>query len=120
MRASKTPNGVVSDKNRDVGTNCEVKRFRLRNSSGGYDKREPMLDLESLKVEKDKKHGIEIRYHISSETKEVESTVLLIYSPYLLDAFRNVIVSYPTVAADFGTRLRWNSLLECFIIIGMN
>jgi AAA+ superfamily predicted ATPase len=89
----------VEDQN--VGRRCEARVWQQRYKRDGT--RETVA-VESLTRENntlDKAYAIVVNQAFS-ERNRLDSSILTVNSAYILQAFRDVIRSYPTVAADFS------------------
>lgn len=87
----------------DQGTRCEFKSYRHSHKKDGRiaveEEVDPLLPI-LPRAEADSTYALVINRHFTDK-HEIESTHLRVNSPQLLEAFRDVIQAYPTVAADF-------------------
>ena len=92
--------GAADINDQIAGTRCELRIWRQRYKRDGT---QETVAVESLGGghDLDDSYAIVVN-QIFSERNRLDSTVLIINSAHILKAFRDVIQSYPTVAADFS------------------
>ncbi|KAH7140403.1 P-loop containing nucleoside triphosphate hydrolase protein [Dactylonectria estremocensis] len=103
MTKGSVSGAVASSESVDQGMKCECKSYRHARKKDGHIAVEEEKDAFCPTLPKDEADGtyaLVINRHFSDK-HEIESMTLRINSPHLLEAFRNVIKSYSTVAADF-------------------
>lgn len=92
--------GAAENKDQNAGTRCELRIWQQRYKRDGM---QETVAVESL----GRTHSLDLSYaivvnQIFSKRNRLDLMVLTINSAHILKAFRDVIRSYPTVAADFS------------------
>lgn len=90
----------AGDENDDVGSTCKLRIWRDRYKRDGTQETVAVETLSEVGVF-DKSYALVVRQSFT-ELNRLNQTTLTINSPHILQAFRNVIGSYPTVPADFS------------------
>ena len=92
--------GAADSNDQNAGTRCELRIWHQRYKRDGT---QETVSVESLggAHSLDKSYAIVVN-HIFSKRNRLDLTILTINSAHILKAFRDVIRSYPTVAADFS------------------
>ncbi|KAH7128923.1 P-loop containing nucleoside triphosphate hydrolase protein [Dactylonectria macrodidyma] len=101
----------------DQGTKCECKSYRHARKKDGRIAVEEEVDAFRPTLPKDEADGtyaLVVNRHFG-EKHEIESMTLRINSPHLLEAFRTVIKSYSTVAADFTRPFELSSPFQMLV-----
>jgi hypothetical protein len=102
MFATGALNNYHGDSQKLEDTKCEVRKFRVRITPDGEqvipDKTKRSAGEE---IDSERKPAIEIKEFPSTQDRPKSYTTLTINSGHILAAFRHVVKSYPTIAADF-------------------
>ncbi|KAL3475697.1 P-loop containing nucleoside triphosphate hydrolase protein [Aspergillus californicus] len=84
------------------GEKCEFKTYRHTKTKDGVDSIETIHEpYEQLRDIKDDDPYAPVINQFLGEKNQLEKTTVQINSPYLLKAFKEVVVSYPTISSDF-------------------
>ncbi|KAF2660225.1 P-loop containing nucleoside triphosphate hydrolase protein [Lophiostoma macrostomum CBS 122681] len=85
----------------DVGQTCELRVRQKRYNRSGEEENVVVDNLRVSRHGEDKKYAVVVKQEFTEQNR-LEKEILTINSEHILEAFRTVIGSYPTVAADFS------------------
>ena len=85
-----------------VGKTCKLRVWQDRTKRDGTRDVVRLDDLSSKKLPDDAEYALVVTYHIDLSNRDAsDKTIVRLNSPYLLQAFRDVVVSYPSVPSGF-------------------
>ncbi|GKU07137.1 hypothetical protein FLAG1_10621 [Fusarium langsethiae] len=97
---------------------CQSKTYRqIKRKDGSTSMKMELNDLQCMsdsKADEDSSYALVVRRYLGEEDKP-ESATIRINSPLLLTAFKEVVQSYPTVAADFMTAFELKSPFQILL-----